>query len=62
MKGYVEITENRERHASCNCCSSREETPRLWDVRFVFGGHTTLIKLCEKHLKEMSNQVDMAVN
>jgi hypothetical protein len=57
-KSYVEVAESEERYASCNCCPSTEETPKLWDIRFVFGNHTTLIKMCEKHLKGLRNEID----
>ena len=58
MEGKIRIEENQERHASCNCCSALEEVPRLWDIRFTFGGSSTLIKVCEKHLKELENEIE----
>lgn len=60
FRNYVEVTENTERHASCNCCSVSVNNPKLWDIRFVFGNQTNLIKMCEIHLKELRNEIDKA--
>jgi hypothetical protein len=57
-RNYVEVVPNKERRASCICCPSTEEIPDLWDVRFVFGNYTSVIKMCEKHLRELRNQID----
>lgn len=57
MLGCVSVNENTERYASCNCCGSRDETPKLWDVRFTFNVNTQLVKLCEKHLTELKSEI-----
>ena len=59
MKGYVEIVENKERYRSCNCCSSKQGSENFWDVRFVIGNSTSLIVLCDVHLEQMKEQVNI---
>ena len=62
MKGYIEITKSGDRYSLCNCCESKDERYPTYDVRFVYGISTTVIKLCEEHLREMRNQADKALD
>lgn len=62
MKNYISISENTQLPSTCICCDMQNETPKLWDVQFTYGSHVELVKLCEMHLKDLKNKVDLALS
>ncbi|MEL3959670.1 hypothetical protein NST17_21175 [Caldifermentibacillus hisashii] len=59
--GKVEIQINTNKFDACNCCASIERPNQLWDVEFKFNNHTTIIRLCEKHLEQLRDEVTKAL-
>ena len=61
LKSYISISENTKLSTSCICCEIQNETPKLWDVKFIFGSHVEIVKLCETHLKDLKKEIDFAL-
>ena len=61
LKSYISISENTNLSTSCICCEIQNVTPKLWDVKFTFGSHVEIIRLCELHLKSLKSEIDIAL-
>lgn len=58
MEKVVKINKSEDELNGCNTCRSYND---IYDIRFKTGSSTTVFGMCDSCLKQLDDEIDMAV-